>query len=257
MTDIDTSKPNAARIYDYMLGGSHNFEADRAAGEQLRKMVPSVQNVMRLNRWFMHGIVDRLAAEQFTCYLDLASGLPTEGYVHDLVPGAKVLYNDRDPVTVAYSRDILGDNPNVRYLQSDIAEIDAILGAADDFFQGERRVAVCFVGVAYFLPDDVLQTALDRLYAWCAPGSQMALSWGLKTSDDPRVAEILALYQRMGSPFYLRTEDQINALLSRWEILPPGLQLLSEWVGVEHWDQSDADEQSIGDMCGVIVRKPA
>ncbi|HYF66338.1 MAG TPA: SAM-dependent methyltransferase [Herpetosiphonaceae bacterium] len=257
MTDIDTSKPNAARIYDYMLGGSHNFEADRAAGEQLRKMVPSVQNVMRLNRWFMHGIVDRLAAEEFSCFLDLASGLPTEGYIHDLVPNAKVLYNDRDSVTVAYARDILGDNPNVRYLHSDISEVEGILEAADEFFQGERRIAVCFVGVAYFLADDILQKALDRLYDWCAPGSQMALSWGLHTTDDPRVNDILALYQRMGSPFYLRSEERIREMLNRWEILPPGLQLLSEWVGVEHWSQADANEQQIGDMCGVIVRKPA
>jgi len=255
MTEIDTDKPNAARIYDYMLGGSHNFEADRAAGERLLEFFPSLRNGMRTGRWFMHDVVERMATEKFDGYLDLASGIPTEGYVHELVPDAKVLYNDRDAVTVAYARQILGDNPNVRYNQSDLNNIEALLNEASSFFGDNRRIGICFVGVAYFLEDAVVQQILDRLYEWAAPGSQLAMTWLIGDSQDERSRQIRDMYTKMGAALTVRDIDTVRALLDKWTIQEPGLIPLADWLNLETWNQPGMDDSTIIDVWGVLLRK--
>src|SRR5689334_21611949 len=125
--DIDTTRSNPARLYDYLLGGTHNFEADRQAGEHLIKLLPSVRDAMVLQRGFLFDAVQRLAHGGYGFYLDLATGLPTQGYIHELAPNARMLYNDIDPGTVAYAREIIGNNPNIRYIQSNLIEIETIL----------------------------------------------------------------------------------------------------------------------------------
>jgi O-methyltransferase involved in polyketide biosynthesis len=255
---IDTSKPNGARIYDFMLGGNHNFEADRLAAEQLLKLMPSSRNAMRLNRWFMHEAVDRLMAGGFTCFLDLASGLPTQGYVHELLPDAHVVYNDRDPVTVAYANQILAGNPNVRYFRFDLAQdtdVAALLEAADGFFGGQRRVAVGIVGVAYFLSDDQLRTLLGRLHTWCAPGSQVAMSWGIAKPEQERSTAVMEMYAKMGSALYLRSLETIQELLADWTILEPGLRPLEEWVEIGSWYEAGSNDETMVEVYGCIISR--
>lgn len=256
--DIDTTRPNPGRIYDYFLGGSHNFEADRVAAEQLLALIPSVRGGARLNRWFMYDAVERLSSNGFDCFLDLATGLPTEGYIHDIAPEARILYNDFDPVTVAYGREIISANPNVRYIQANITDTDAILRAATDHFGGQRRVAICFVGVSYFFDDAVLKTILDKMYAWCAPGSQMALSWLAGSDEDVeyfRNSQFSAMYQRLNSPVYGRTLDSVHNLLAQWKILEPGIVPLGEWNGVDQWRVEGGIEKGPLDLYGVLVAK--
>lgn len=253
--DVDTSKPNSGRIYDYLLGGHHNFEVDRAAADQLVQMIPSVRNAMRLNRWFMDLAVQRLAAAHFDCFLDLASGLPTEGYIHELMPTSQVLYNDRDPVTVAYSRQIIGENPHVAYSQSDIADIDTILQAAEAHFGEQRRVAVCLVGVSYFLDDAVLQRTLKALHTWCAPGSQVAISWiAMSDPPTPRTMQMLQLYQRMGAPIQSRTREKLETFVPPWSLMEPGFRTLADWNEVDSWILPE-DSAEEGDMYGTFLIK--
>ena len=253
---IDTSRPHSGRIYDYMLGGSTNFEADRKAAAQLLQLMPSIRNGMRLNRWFMHEVVHTLVDHEFTCYLDLASGLPTQGYVHELVPAAKVLYNDIDPVTVAHGREIIGENPNVRYIEQDIANIDAILASADELFGGERRVAISYIGITYFLTDATIERTFKALYDWCAPGSLMALSWAVGEADNPRIQQMMALYRQMGTVPTLRSPERIGELLADWEVQAPGLRPLVDWLDIESWGESGTDDEDLVDLYGVVVAKP-
>jgi O-methyltransferase involved in polyketide biosynthesis len=251
----DSNKPNAARIYDYILGGQHNFAPDRAAGDNLIAMFPAIQPGMKINRWFMYHIVNDFSQRGFTCILDLASGLPTQGYIHELAPEAHVVYNDVDPVTVAYGKEIIGDNPLVRYVQSDLTEIETLLAVADEHFEGEPKVGICFVGVAYFINDETLKKVLDRLYAWCAPGSLMAMSWLVLNEDDPGVKKMLATYERMGAPLYNRSLEQIQALCSTWTIAAPGLIPMTKWIELGDWRSDEAIQQE-GDGYGLLLTKP-
>lgn len=256
MEAIDTTKPNAGRVYDFYLGGNHNFEVDRAAAEQLLMLMPSARSGALLNRWFMHDAVKRLADGGFACYLDLATGLPTQGYIHDLAPDARVLYNDIDPVTVAYGRTIIGNRPHVRYMHGNVTDIDTILATASMHFGTERRIAVSFIGAAYFFDDTTIEHVLNRLYDWCAPGSQLALSWLAGDATAFEQSEFAALYRRMNTQIYGRTLETVQQLLGRWTLDPPGILALNTWNGVEAWRIPGGTEDETLDLYGSIVTHP-
>jgi hypothetical protein len=254
--DIDTTKPNGGRIYDYYLGGNHNFEVDRTTAEYLLKLMPTAKSGALLNRWFMHDAIQRLVDARFDCYLDLATGLPTEGYIHDLAPDARILYNDIDPVTIAYGRSIVGDDrSNVQFVQSNITDIDTILAAADAHFGGQRRVAVSFIGASYFVDDATLRVVLDALHAWCAPGSQLAMSWLIGDVEIFAQSQFAAIYRQMNSSVYGRTIAFTQELIKGWELLPPGLIELSDWNGVEEWRIPGGLESQPMDLYGMIAAR--
>ena len=84
----DSSKPNAGRIYDFLLGGHHNFEVDRQAAGGSLKLDPGFPRNVRTIRWFLGEAVRRLLADGFTQFIDFASGLPTVGsYPSDRAQG--------------------------------------------------------------------------------------------------------------------------------------------------------------------------
>lgn len=217
---IDTTKPNSARLYDYMLGGTHNYPADRAAAKQLVKLFPEFPQVAWLYRYFLHIVAARLAKADLTCFLDLATGIPTEGYLHELVPPtAKIIYNDIEPETVAYAQQILGEQPNILCLQSDLRAIDPILEQAATFFGPERKIGVLMVNVSYFIDDAALQHVFQRLYDWCAPGSMLAVSGAPpSTAQAERQQEMLDFYQRIGTTLYYRTPDELLRLAAPWRV---------------------------------------
>lgn len=256
--EVDTTKPSPSRIYDYWLGGNHNFEADRQAADRLLQSVPSAKNAALLNRWFLHAVVQQLVDGGFPHYLDLASGLPTQGYIHELAPAAKVFYCDIDPVTVQFANQIIGDNPQVRFIQGNIKDIDRVLTEADAHFGGSQKTAISFIGSTYFFNDDDLQRMLDRLFDWCAPGSQLAASWVV--GDDERFQRSAAgkMYAMMGSPVYLRTEEQVRALLHRWQLNDAVLRPLSQWSDMPDWRVGGMQDGDIndGELYGVVVTKP-
>src|SRR5215216_7557594 len=111
--DIDYERPSAARIYDYLLGGFHNFEVDRAAAQKFIEMIPDAPLFMRANRAFLRRVVKFLVSEGIDQFLDLGSGIPTVGNVHEVAqaarPDALVVYVDHDPVAVTHSRELVDD----------------------------------------------------------------------------------------------------------------------------------------------------
>ena len=159
---------------DYSLGGSHNFEADRQAAEYMFTLVPSTKKWVRLLRMFLTEAAEQMSEQGFTMFLDLASGLPTVEHIHAAVPGAKVIYVDSDPVVVSYGMEILGDNPNVRYLLSDIRDIDTILASPviHELFGDNRKIAIGLNGVTVFLSDEEIQKIMRTTSSWAAPRQQ-------------------------------------------------------------------------------------
>src|SRR5436190_6344574 len=111
---VDATRPNAGRIYDYMLGGHHNFEVDRQVADQVARLVPTLAKIMRLQRWALQDIATELTQVRgFDLIVDFASGLPTNDHMHTVVPkGTKVIYSDRDPVVVEYAHEILAGIPD-------------------------------------------------------------------------------------------------------------------------------------------------
>ena len=140
---IDTSQAHTGRVYDYILGGTQNFEADRQAAEAVIKVAPSVRTQAQLNRWFLQFVANRWAEEGHTQILDLASGLPTQGHLNDHLPNARILFSDHDPLSVQYGQEILQDAPNMRYVLADLRDPTELLGIADALVELK---AVCECG---------------------------------------------------------------------------------------------------------------
>jgi O-methyltransferase involved in polyketide biosynthesis len=249
--NIDTTKPSSGRIYDYVLGGHHNFEVDRAAAQQILKMAPSYTTWARLNRWFLQMVADQWASSGHHHILDLGSGMPTQGHFHSAAPHAKVLYSDIDPVTVAYAREVIGDNPSVAYIQTDIRDSADFLDAAHQLFQGQRRVAIGFIGLSYFLDDASVAHIARALHDWAAPGSVMALSYGHVQLDSQQAKELLENFKRNSAQIFIRDQAQVRALMSPWKVAE--IQPLAAWLGVEHLVEQ-SDRQGISaEMYGVML----
>lgn len=213
----DPTKPNAARIYDYWLDGTHNFPVDREVAEQAKQLVPHTVRSARLNRQFLFYAADQLAKAGLTCFIDLATGIPTEEYLHERVPEtARIIYNDRDAEAVAYGQEIVGDRPNIRYVQSRIEEIDTILTQAERFFNGERRVGICMIGVAYFISDEDLQRVFQYLYDWSLPDSLFAITALYPNESDSGVQTMRERYRQMGIEVYERTPEHLLDLVGSW-----------------------------------------
>ncbi|MDQ4092008.1 MAG: SAM-dependent methyltransferase, partial [Actinomycetota bacterium] len=128
--DVDWERPSIARVYDYYLGGSHNFVVDRRMARRAIEVWPELPVIMQANRAFLRRAVRYLIRAGITQFLDLGSGIPTEGNVHEVaqmaLPEARVVYVDIDPIAVAYSRDILSGNQRVEVIQADLRDVAAI-----------------------------------------------------------------------------------------------------------------------------------
>jgi hypothetical protein len=234
------SKPaTAARIYDYFLGGTHNFPADREAAQAIAKMFPPISDLARANRAFLRRAVRFAAEAGVRQFLDIGSGIPTVGNVHDVaqsvIPDARVVYVDMDPVAVSESLDILENNPWATAIKGDLREPQHILthpqvGRLIDF---NEPVALLLLAVLHFVPeDDVAVGAVDRLVAALAPGSYLVVSHASADGgvDPGNVDTAQDLYKRQtATPFHLRSHDQVTAFFTRFELVEPGVVWLPQW----------------------------
>jgi hypothetical protein len=254
----DASQPNAGRIYDYLLGGNHNFEIDRAAAQGLIQAVPSMPQWVRLIRWFLNEAVYQLVKEGFTHFVDFASGLPTVDHIHHVVPKTSVvIYSDIDPVTVSYAQDVIKDYANVAFVACDASQPEKLL-ALDEvkrLLGAQRKVAFGFNGIAWFLTDEEIVHTMKTLYNWAGPGSKLFLC---DTNVDV-VTEVSrqldTFYTQVKQPIYRRTRKQLIELLGGWKVCPPGLQALEEWLPVERKKIQEVAVREGGNIIGGFFQK--
>src|SRR3954452_21918503 len=160
--EVDLSRPSAARVYDYYLGGSHNLEVDRRMAREAISLWPDLPEIMQANRAFLRRAVSYLAGQGITQFLDIGSGIPTVGNVHEVAqratPAARVVYVDIDPVAVAHSTAILGDNPGAVVIQGDVCQPERIL--ADPQVQRlldlQQPLVILLMALLHFVADDAV-----------------------------------------------------------------------------------------------------
>ncbi len=254
----DASRPNAGRIYDYLLGGSHNFEIDRIAAKQLMSQVPDMPQWVRLVRWFLGEAVRRLLEEGFTKFVDFASGLPTVDHIHQIAPkGCVVVYSDIDPVTVAYGQEIVKDLPGVAFVHADAGEPEKLLKleVVEKLIGAEHKAAIGFNGIAFFLPDEKIAHAMQVLYDWAEPGSKLFfcdINHEVATNMNE---QLMKFYSQVKQPVFLRSRSKLKELLGRWRICDPGIQPLERWLPIEKTKTEAASQQLGGNLIGAIVEK--
>jgi hypothetical protein len=263
--EVDITRPHAARMYDYGLGGKNHFAADRAVAEQLLGHIPTLRTVARENRAFLGRAVRFLAAEAgIRQFLDIGSGLPSTDNVHEVAqavaPRSRVVYVDNDPLVLVHARALLASSPQGRagYIEADLRDPDSILSSpvTREIIDFGQPVALMLVAVLHFLDDDddpagILSTLLDAL----PPGSYLAASHSTVEHTPPaETAAAVGAYRASGVSFQPRESGEFARLaFSGLDLVPPGVVLVSEWRPAEAGPRPSAAEVS---CYGGVARKP-
>jgi SAM-dependent methyltransferase len=236
-TGLDTSVPNVARIYDYWLGGRENFQADRAAAEQLIRLVPEAQHVAQDNRAFMHRAVRFLAERGITQFLDIGTGMPGTTSVLDIArevnPGARVAYVDYDPIVVSHGRALLTKSRQAIVVHADLRQPETVLShpSVRQHLDFGKPVAVLMLSILHFISDDddppgIVAAVRDAL----APGSYLVI--GHVTHDDApdsMVSGAVAAFAKTSASIWPRTAAQIRRLFNGFDLVEPGLVPAHTW----------------------------
>ncbi|HEX8345582.1 MAG TPA: SAM-dependent methyltransferase [Actinoplanes sp.] len=255
--DIDVSRPSNARVYDYFLGGAHNFEVDRQLAEQIVRMTPNVGETMRANRVFLRRAVRYLVDQGIRQFLDIGSGIPTVGNVHEIAqraaPGSRVVYVDIDPVAVAHSRTILQGDPGTAVLCGDLRKPADILVRTREIglLDFDEPIAVLLAGVVHFLPDSCDPGGIiAQLRDAVCPGSYLLLS---HVTGDGQPPEMLAAYElsdRTDSALRLRARAELERYFAGLTMVEPGLVFITTWRP-DPGDEPDDDPQRLAAYAGV------
>jgi SAM-dependent methyltransferase len=232
----EAGRPSAARMYDYYLGGEQNTAADRALAEQYIEKLPEIRDISRANRRFLRRAVTLLIEQGIDQFLDLGSGMPTVGNVHEIAtqfnPHAKVVYVDSDPVTVAHGQALLEREPSAAYLHADLRAPGSVLHS--DTLTGHldltRPLGVLMVAVLHFVPDQDGPASIVAAYRDAiAPGSYLVLSHATSDYRPETMDRASDVYSKADHTMNFRRRDQIQHLLDGFELLPPGLTDVIKW----------------------------
>ena len=234
---VDAQRANVARVYDYWLGGSHNFLADQDLGRAIAAVEPKVRTIARANRAFVGRAVRYLAAAGVRQFLDIGSGIPTRGNVHEVAqqadPGARVAYVDTDPVVIAHSKAILAGNENATIIDADLRDPEKILGhpAAERLIDFGQPVGLLIVAILHFIGDTedpwrLVATLRDAL----APGSYLVLSHATNESK-PTVAQAAekVYNSSVATHVQLRSQAEIRRFFDGFDLIDPGLVYVPLW----------------------------
>jgi len=265
LSGVDPTKPNVARTYDYWLGGTHNFVADRELGERMETLdpcVPAAARANRANRAFLGRAVRFLAAEcGIRQFLDLGSGIPTAGSVHEVAqqaaPGSRVVYVDHDAAAVALSRDLLAGNDLAGVIQADVRRPEEILRhpRTRGLIDLTEPVAILFVAILHFVLDSENPYRIVGRYRDAVPpGSYLVISHVTSQNSPQLASSIRRLYTDRAADELARSREEIARLFGGWALVEPGLRYAPEWRPDAHGDTL-AHPERLWFLVGV-ARKP-
>lgn len=254
---IDLTRPSAARVYDYFLGGAHNFAVDRALAERVVRITPDVGHTMRANRAFLRRAVRCLASAGIRQFLDIGSGIPTVGNVHEVAqeacPDARVVYIDVDPVAVTHSRAMLRGSRGAAMRRGDLREPAAILEAAREtgLIDFAEPVGLLLLGVVHFLPDsDDPAGIVARLREAVVAGSYLALSHVTYEGQPRESLTAFSLSRHTSAELVLRSRAEIAAYFDGFDVVEPGVVHIPLWRP-DHQGPAQQHPERIGAFAGV------
>lgn len=234
--EIDVSVPSAARVYDYLLGGAHNFDADRMVGERVLAVQPNGRQIARSNRAFMSRAVRFMVSSGIRQFLDLGSGIPTVGNVHEIAqhadPDCRVVYVDYDPIAVAHSQLILDGNPLATVVDADLTQPEAVLRnyTVRKSLDFSKPIGLLMVAVFHFVSDDKQPAEIVRKYVEAIPsGSYVAISHLTADQMADEMAGVVEAMKNSRDPMYFRSYADVAALFGGLDVVEPGVVSAPLW----------------------------
>jgi hypothetical protein len=259
---VDTSAPSGARTYDYLLGGSHNFAADRAMADQVELAVPGIRAAARLNRAFLARAVRFMVGHGVRQFLDIGSGIPTVGNVHEIAqsedPECRVVYVDRDPIAVAHSELMLAGNERAAMVEADLREPGTILSAAKGLLDFDEPVGLLFLLVLHWVPDDADPSALVAHYRKAlAPGSHLAITHMTDDLQSEKITAVTGIVRsnRGDGQVFPRTRAEITELFGDFSLVSPGVVPTGTWRPGGAGDIAEDPEMNELSFAGVAVKR--
>jgi hypothetical protein len=258
--DFDTSVAHVARVYNYWLGGTDNYPADRAAAEQAIAAFPDIVHSARANRAFLRRAVTYLVTEAgIRQFLDIGTGIPSANNTHEvaqrLAPDSRIVYVDNDPAVLAQSRALLTSTPQgvTDYIDADLRNADRILEGAAATLDFSQPVAVMLMAILQHISDEAEpQVIVGKLIAAVPAGSYLTLSHPAKDIHAAEMAEMAKrLNQMMAEKVTFRTEAEVAPFCAGLELVEPGM------VNVPQWRPDTAEEAaSPAALWSGVARKP-
>jgi hypothetical protein len=258
--ELDTGVPQSARVYDFLLGGKDNYEADRAVGAALIAQAPALSVMVRAQRALLARLVRYLVRDAgVRQFLDIGTGIPAVDNVHEvaqaLAPDSRVLYVDNDPIVLAHARALMRSTAAGRtaFIQADVRRPEEILGhlTLPGVIDLSQPVALLLIGIVHHLRDDdapyeVVQRLVERLPA----GSYLAVVTPSADFDPSMMASIAETAERSGIPYVPRSRAETERFFDGLELVEPGVVPILGW----HPEQEPADVDAVHGWAG-LARK--
>lgn len=233
---FDPTRPNEARVYDYLLGGKNNFAADRGVGDQIIARLPEVQVGVQAQRAVLGRVVRYLVGEAgVRQILDVGSGLPTSDNVHEIAqrtaPGTRVVYVDNDPVVLAHARAILSDEASTFAERGDLLDPASIVAnpAVRDHLNWDQPIGLLLCGIVHYVLDDENPVRLVAELVDALPAGSYVFIHHLLDTGDPAAAALQEQMLKGLGRVKFRTLPEVRALFGGLELVEPGLVPIPEW----------------------------
>ncbi|WP_158887673.1 SAM-dependent methyltransferase [Amycolatopsis anabasis] len=270
---VDLDRPNAARVYDYLLGGTANWAIDRAFGDQVIEKLPLARTLARVNRDYLGRAVRYCARNGITQFLDLGSGVPTVGNVHEAAdsihPDSRCVYVDNEPVAVAHAKTLLerkGDPARHAAINADLRDVLGVWKAAlaTGVLDPDRPIGLILVAVLHFVPPEQgAAEAVSQYRELLAPGSHLIISHGtdegIPESELSQMRLTAKQYEESSTPVHFRTKAEVAEFFGDFELVEPGLVWLPEWrldEGESRATRKIAHNPPLSCVLGGVGRKP-
>ena len=246
---LDVTRPSPARIYDYMLSGSHNFDADKAAAERILSVVPEIRDCAWSNRGFHQRAAAWIAREGVKQFLDIGSGLPTVGNTHEVVrkihPDARVVYVDHDPMVRLHSQDILDSSGQTSVLCADLRQPETFLDdpAVRELIDPAEPTGLLMTAVLMFVSDASDPWSLVARYVRAMrSGSYLSLSHLTDDAKPPLAVEgFRRVFDHATEQMHFRSREQIERFVDGLEVVPPYLGAPPELTYSGLWGAEDIE----------------
>ncbi|WP_024803599.1 SAM-dependent methyltransferase [Nocardia sp. BMG51109] len=253
---VNPSQPSSARVFDYLLGGKDNYEADRALAQRMLEIAPDTRTLAWFSRKFLTGATQLAAEEGVRQFVDMGAGLPTSPNVHEVAQkvdsAVRVASVDFDPIVFAHANAMLDGEPDVTAILGDFRDPRNLLHRlrTEAKIDLDQPIAMLVVGVLHYIMDDEKPADLLAVYREAmAPGSYLAFTHGSTETADEFIDRTTTAAHGSPSQVVYRSAAQVEALLGGFEILDPGIVPIQKWIG------DDLPTTRL-ELLGGICRKP-